>query len=291
MAAVGRESVEIRPLRGWIPVNAGELWRSRELIWLLALRDIRVRYKQSVLGVAWVVAPPLLTMLAFSVIFGALMGAAGRPTMPGVPYAISTFCALVPWQLFANSLRGSGNSLLANRNLILKVYFPRLAVPIVPVVVALIDFCAAFIVLLLLIAGHQLLGGFTFAPGPEVLLLPVLTLLAIVTSLSVSVWIAALGAVYRDFNLAGPFTVQLLMYATPVVYTFDSVSHVLGRWGAMLYGLNPMVGVVEGFRWALLGGAPPPPELFASACAVSVVTLVCGLHVFRRMEQVFVDLI
>lgn len=283
--------IEIRPPGGWAPADLRELWEYRDLIWILALRDIKVRYKQTALGIVWAVAPPLLTMIIFNVLFSVLLGAERRPTIPGVPYAVSTFCALVVWQLFANSLRNSGSSLLHNRGLITKVYFPRLVVPLAPVLAALVDFAVAFTVLLGLIAGYAAVADFEFSPGLGVLSLPVFILLAILTALSVSIWISALSAVYRDFNFVGPYTVQLLMYVTPVVYAYESIAPALGEWGSMMYGLNPMAGVVEGFRWSLLGTASPPWALLVSACGIDLLLLVAGLVFFRRMEQVIVDVI
>lgn len=275
--------VVIEPPRGLAAIDLAELWRSRELIGFLALRDVRVRYKQAALGVSWAVLQPLLTMVVFSVLFGFLMGADGRPGVEGVPYAVSTYCALVPWQLFATALSFSGNSIVQNQNLVTKVYFPRLVLPIAPIVAALVDFAAAFAVLLLMMLAYGI------APGPEIALLPLLILLTLATALAVSLWLSAANALYRDVRYALPFLTQLWFFVTPCVYTTDSVLGNSPPWAHWLYAANPMVGVVEGFRWALIGGpAPAPGALLTSSVAV-VLLLVGGAIYFRRMERVFAD--
>jgi lipopolysaccharide transport system permease protein len=268
---------------GWRLVDLAELWRHREVIGFLALRDLKARYKQSVLGVSWAILQPLLTMVVFATLFSALMGARGLPTLEGVPYAVSTFCALVPWQLFATSLRTSGNSLVVNQNLITKVYFPRLAAPIAPVLATLVDFALAFGVLALMIAAAGIV------PGVEVLALPAFTLLAVLAALAAALWLSAINALYRDVQHALPFLVQLWMFATPVVYTSDHVLPGAPGWVASLYGLNPMVAVVEGFRWSLLGGPAPNPTGLAGAVAVVGIALVGGAFFFRRLEREFAD--
>ncbi len=287
-AAGAREGMPvtvIEPHTGWVPVNLRELWRYRELLGFLALRDIKIRYKQAILGVGWAVLQPLMTMVVFNVLFGLLMGRNGRPSVEGVPYAVSTYCALVPWQLFATSLMQSGNSLVANQNLITKVYFPRLIAPMAPILAALVDFAIAFAVLF----GMMLWYG--IVPGPQVLLLPLLVGLAVATALGVSLWLSAMNAMYRDVKYVLPFLTQLWMYVTPVVYTTESIMGGQPTWVRVLYGLNPMAGVVEGFRWALLGrGEAPGLVLAASSVAVAVV-LVGGLYYFRRMERTFADVV
>jgi lipopolysaccharide transport system permease protein len=277
--------VEIRPRRGWVPVDLGELWRHRELIGFLALRDIKVRYKQSLLGISWAVLQPLATMVVFGVLFRALLGQERMPTPAGVPYAVSTYCALVPWQLFARSLQSSGDSLVANQHLITKVYFPRLAAPIAPLLAALVDFGCAFAVLL----GMMLVWG--IAPSAAALALPFFVLLAVATALAVSLWLSALGAIFRDVRHTLPFLVQTWMFATPVVYTTESILGGRPGWVQVLYGLNPMTGVIEAFRWALLGAAEPPWALLAGSVAVSSALLVSGLYFFRRLERTFADLV
>jgi len=286
-AALGEypETVVIRPHQGWVPIDLRELWRYRDLIGFLALRDIKIRYKQSLLGCAWAVLQPLLTMVVFTVLFGLLLGRERMPTVEGVPYAVSTYCALVPWQLFASAVSASGNSLIANQNLITKVYFPRLVAPIAPILAALVDFALAFGVLLLLMLAYGI------APGWGVLALPFFVLLAVATALSVSLWLSALNAIYRDVRHTIPFLVQLWMYVTPVVYTTASILHGRSDGLRALYGVNPMAGVVEGFRWALLGGESPPLLLLVPSLAVVGVLLVGGAFYFRRMERTFADLV
>jgi lipopolysaccharide transport system permease protein len=280
------ESIErtvIEPEEGWAPVDLAELWRYRELIGFLALRDVKVRYKQSLLGIGWAVLQPLFVMVVFSFLFGALLGPGRMPTPEGVPYAISTFCALVPWQLFAAALSSSGNSLVANQNLITKVYFPRLVAPIAPALGALVDFAVAFVVLL----GMMLVCG--LKPGVGILAVPLFALFAVAAALSVSLWLSALNAMYRDVRHVLPFLIQAWMFATPVVYTTASVMGDQPGWLQILYGLNPMAGVIEGFRWALLGGANPPWELLATSAGAVAALFVGGLFFFRRMERTFAD--
>jgi len=277
------ERVVIEPGKGWAPVDLAELWRYRELIGFLALRDVKVRYKQSLLGIGWAVLQPLFTMVVFTFLFSALLGPERMPTPDGVPYAISTFCALVPWQLFAAALSSSSNSLVANQNLITKVYFPRLVVPIAPALGALVDFAVAFVVLL----GMMVVCGLT--PGAGILAVPLFALFAVAAALSVSLWLSALNAMYRDVRHILPFLVQAWMFATPVVYTTASVMGGQPGWLRVLYGLNPMAGVIEGFRWALLGGANPPWDLLGTSAMAVAALFVGGLFFFRRMERTFAD--
>jgi lipopolysaccharide transport system permease protein len=276
-------TVVIQPHRGWVSIDLPELWRYRELIGFLALRDLKARYKQSFLGAAWAVLQPLVTMVVFTLLFGLLLGREDMPTMEGVPYAVSTYCALVPWQLFAAALTASGDSLVANQHLITKVYFPRLVVPLAPILAALVDFVLAFAVLL------GMMFAFGVTPGWGALALPLLTLLAVATALAVSLWLSALNALYRDVRHALPFLAQTWMFATPVVYTAASVLKGQPDWVRCVYGLNPMAGVVEGFRWALLGGSTPPWEALATSVVVVAVLLVGGALFFRRMERTFAD--
>ena len=277
----------IRPRRGWVAVNFRELWRFRDLVLQLAKREVVVRYKQTVIGTLWAVIQPLLMMLVFIFLTKVL----GRgPDEPGeAPYAVSTFTALVPWQLFANSLARSSESLVANQQLITKVYFPRLVIPIAPTLSACVDFAIAFVVLI----GMMLVYG--VMPTAAVLLLPLLVLLAAAASLSVSVWFAALTSLYRDFRFIVPFVVQLGMIVSSVVYETKEVASMLDSAGVpgliWLYKLNPMVGVIDGFRWALLGMADPPWAAMGVSVVVVAVMLVLGLLFFRRMERTFADLV
>jgi lipopolysaccharide transport system permease protein len=267
----------IEPSKGWVSLRLGALWRFRELLYFLIWRDVKVRYKQTLLGAAWAILQPLLTMVIFSVFFGKL---AGMPS-DGVPYPLFAYIALVPWTFFANGLTLSSNSLVSNRTLLRKGYFPRLVIPVSAVASGLIDFGIAFVVLLGLAAKY----GVT--PTVHVLWLPALVLLALVTALGVGLWFAALNVLYRDIQYIVPFLVQVWLYATPIVYPSSLVP---ARWRT-LYAINPMVGVVEGFRWALLGtGTAPGPMILVSA-VVSIAILIGGLFFFRRMEKSFSDVV
>jgi lipopolysaccharide transport system permease protein len=275
--------VVIEPRSGWAPLDLAGLWRYRELIAFLALRDLKVRYKQSALGVAWAVLQPLLTLAVFTGLFGALFGPDRMPGAAGVPYAVSTFCGLVPWQLFARAVTAGSESVVVNQALVTKVYFPRLAVPLAPVLAALLDFALAFAVL----AG--MLAWCGIAPGAGLVWLPLFVLLAIVAALGVALWLSAVNALYRDVRLALPFAVQLWMLCSPVVYAAPSLLEGRAPWVAFVYSLNPMAGVVEGFRWALLGGADPPAALLAGCVLSSALLLGSGLLVFGRLERRFAD--
>jgi lipopolysaccharide transport system permease protein len=269
----------IRPRSGWQPVDFAELWRFRELLWFLALRDIKVRYKQTALGAAWAIIQPLFTMLVFTLFFGQLAGLEKR-IEAGVPYSVYSFTALLPWQLFAFALTQASGSVVASRGLITKVYFPRLIVPIAPLLCGLLDFAIGLGFLALLMLWHGIL------PGWPVLLLPFFVLFALVASLAVSLWLSALNAVYRDVQYTLPFLTQFWLFLTPVAYPSSIVPE---RW-RWLYGLNPMVGVVDGFRWSLLGGPPPGPTVFVSALA-TIALLIGGLFYYRRMERTFADVV
>jgi lipopolysaccharide transport system permease protein len=275
--------VVIEARRGFVSLELGELWAYRDLVAFLALRDVRARYKQSLLGAAWALLQPLCTMIVFSALFGLLLGRSHMPGVAGVPYEISTFSALVPWQLFATSLVASGNSLVQNQALITKVYFPRLAAPIAPILAACVDFALALGVLL----AMMLAAGIT--PGLSALWLPAFALLAALCALAASLWLAALNALYRDVRHALPFLAQLWMVATPVVYAADRVLSGRPGWLRALYSLNPMAGVVEGFRFALLGTPPPSAELLIGACTSVALLLVGGAFFFRRLEQGLAD--
>ncbi len=278
-----RPRVVIEPRRGLVPLELGELWAYRDLVAFLALRDVRARYKQSLLGVAWALLQPLCTMLVFSALFGLLLGRSRMPGVQGVPYEVSTFCALLPWQLFATSLVASGNSLVQNQALITKVYFPRLAAPIAPILAACVDFVLALGVLL----AMMLAAGIT--PGASVLWLPAFALLAALSALGVSLWLSALNTRYRDVRHALPFLTQLWMIATPVVYASERLLAGRPEWVRWLLAMNPMAAVVEGFRFALLGTAPPASELLLGSTLVVAMLLVGGGFFFRRMEQGFAD--
>jgi lipopolysaccharide transport system permease protein len=261
---------------GWVAIDFAELWRYRELIVFYAIRDIKVRYKQTLLGVAWAVLQPVLTMLVFSIFFGKL---AGVPS-DGIPYPIFAYCGLVPWQLFAYALTQSSNRIVEDAQVVTKVYFPRLIVPLASVIAGLIDFTIALGTL----AAMMLYYGIPL--GWAILTLPFFTLLALMAALAVGLWLSALNVRYRDVRYTIPFLAQFWLFVTPVAY---SSSLVPPQWQA-LYGINPMVGVVNGFRWALLGKTPPDPMLLVSVSATAVL-LIGGLYYFRRMEKSFADII
>ena len=277
--------VVIAPTSGWVPIDLRELWSYRELAWALAMREVLVRYKQSVLGAAWAVLQPTLTMVVFTLLFGTLFGKGNLPTAEGVPYAVSTYCALLPWQLFAQAVTRASQSIVNNQNLITKIYFPRLIIPLAPVIAALVDFAVAFVVLALLMVWYGIV------PGPGVVWLPLLVLFAVLSSLAFSVWLAAVNAVHRDVQYVVPFLVQLMMYVSPILYTADSVLKGKPAWVQFVYGLNPMAGVAEGFRWALLGTPPPGTLVMASSVVAVALTLIAGLFYFKRMERSFADVV
>lgn len=255
-----------------------DLWRYRELFYFLAWRDILVRYKQTFIGVAWSVLRPFLTMVAFTIVFSKL----AKLPSNGVPYPILVFAALLPWQFFSNSLSEASNSLINNSNLLTKVYFPRLIVPTSSVIVSLVDFCISLVILSLL------MGWYGFVPGLQILSLPLFFLLALFASFGFSLWLAALNVKYRDFRYVVPFIVQFGLYISPVGFSSSIVPE---KW-RLLYSLNPMVGVIDGFRWGLLGGNIPlnTPGLLLSS-TVSLVVFISGLLYFRNMERNFADVI
>ena len=267
----------IEPSRGWLSLKLGEVWQYRELLYFLAWRDVKVRYKQAGLGIAWAVLQPLITMVIFSVIFGRL----AKLPSDGIPYPIFSYTALVPWRLFSDSLSRAGASVVGNSQLVTKVYFPRLIVPISSVGACLVDFAISFVMLI----GLMVFYGIT--PTWAVVTLPVFVLFTVVTALAVSLWLSALNVQYRDVQHAIPFLVQAWMYASPVAYSAELIP--TGIW-RFIYGLNPMAGVIQGFRWALLGASPPDVMMLASVVMV-VILLVGGLFYFRRMERTFADVI
>jgi lipopolysaccharide transport system permease protein len=269
--------ISIRPSRGWSSLNLRDLWEYRELLYFLTWRDIKVRYKQTLLGASWAILQPFFTMVVFSLFFGRL---AGVPS-DNIPYPIFSYAALVPWQFFANGLTNSSNSLVASANLITKVYFPRLVVPISAVLAGAVDFVLAFVVLLAMMLFYGI------APTTQVVWLPLLLLLALVTSLGVGLWLTAMNVQFRDVRYAVPFIVNAWMFATPIAYP----SSLLDEPWRTVYGINPMAGVVEGFRWALLGTDPGPGPMVLVSAFVAVVLLVSGTFYFRRMERTFADVI
>ena len=267
----------IEPSNGFVSLKLGELWAARELIYFLILRDVKVRYKQTALGVAWAVIQPVMTMVVFSVFFGKL----AKLTSDGLPYPIFAFAALVPWTLFANGLTQGTNSLVGSSNLIKKVYFPRLVIPLATVLAGVVDFVIAFGVLLVLMLIYGV------APTVNALWLPAFLLLTLVSSLGVSLWLSALNVEYRDVKYVIPFLTQIWMFATPIAYS----SSLLSEPWRTVYGLNPMVGVVEGFRWALLGTDTQPGFMILVSSVASMLILISGAFYFRRMEKTFADVV
>jgi lipopolysaccharide transport system permease protein len=268
--------IRIEPTTGWVSLKLRELYAYRELLGFLIWRDIKVRYKQTALGAAWAIIQPLLTMLVFSLFFGRL----AKVPSDGMPYPIFAFTALVPWMLFAHGLAQASTSVVDSANLIKKVYFPRLAIPIATVLSGVVDFALSFLVLLVLMAWYGI------APTWNMVWLPAFILLSITTSLGVGLWISALNVQFRDFRYIVPFLVQFWMFATPIAYS----SSLLREPWTTVYGLNPMAGVVTGFRWAMLGTSSPGPIVFASAAA-STVILIGGAFYFRRTERTFADVV
>jgi len=267
----------IEPTRGWAPLQLAKLWQYRELVYFLAWRDVKVRYKQTALGAAWAIIQPLLTMAVFSIIFGRV---AHLPS-DGVPYPLFTFTALLPWTYFAYVLQESGNSVLNNARMMSKVYFPRLALPLSTALAGLVDFAIAFAVLV----GMLLLFG--VHPGPRILALPLFLLLAVAVSMAVGIWLSGLSAQYRDIKYVIPFLTQIWLLVSPVAYGTGLVKGKL----ALIYAFNPMSGVIEGFRWAILGVGVGPGLALLPSLSATLVLLVGGLYYFRRMEQTFADLV
>jgi lipopolysaccharide transport system permease protein len=267
--------LRIEPSKGWVSLQLSHLWEYRELLYFLIWRDIKVRYKQTALGAAWAVLQPFFTMVVFSLFFGKL----AKIPSDGVPYPIFAFAALVPWTFFAQGLAQSSDSLVGSANLIRKVYFPRLVIPIASVMGGMVDFAIAFTVLLGMMVFYGVL------PTANVFWLPLLLLLALTTSLGVGLWLSALNVKFRDVRYTVPFLVQFWMFSTPIAYS----SSMLPEPWRTVYGINPMAGVVEGFRWALLGTGTQPGMMVAVSAIVASALLVSGAFYFRRMEKTFAD--
>jgi homopolymeric O-antigen transport system permease protein len=270
-------TIVIRPSQGWIALKLADIWEYRELLYFLVWRDIKVRYKQTALGAAWAIIQPFFSMVVFSLFFGKL----AKMPSDGIPYPIFAYSALVPWTYFAGALSQSANSLVDSANLIRKVYFPRLTIPIANTLAGLVDFCLAFLVLLGLMFWYGIM------PTARLLWLPLFLLLALVTALAVGLWLSVLNVEYRDVKYTIPFLTQFWMFATPIVYP----SSLLKEPWRTVYGLNPMVGVVEGFRWALLGTKTAPGPMIAVSAIAAMVLLIGGAFYFRRMEKTFADVV
>lgn len=269
--------VTLSPSKGWLGIDLRELWHYRELIYFLTWRDIKVRYKQATLGIAWAILQPMLTTAITSVVFGYLL----KVDSGSLPYPVFTLAALLPWHLFQLSLQKSSISLVGNANLITKIYFPRIIIPLSSVLAVLVDFAISLILLFVVMLFYKL--PFTW----NILWLIPLTLLSILAALAVGLWLSALNVQYRDIQQMVPFLLQIWMYATPIVYPITIIPEGTIRY---LYSLNPMVGVVQGFRWALFGGSPPNMTLLFSSAAV-ILLLISGLFFFRRMEKTFADVV
>jgi len=263
--------------KGWIPLRLGEVWKFRELLYFLIWRDVSVRYKQTLFGVAWAVMQPLFTMVVFSLFFGRL----AKMPSDGVPYPVFSYAALVPWTFFANGLAQITNSLLRDTNLVTKVYLPRLVIPLAAALGGLVDFAVSFVVLLGLMVFYRI------PVTANIVFLPLLVLLAVATSVGVGLWLSALNVQFRDVRYILPFIVQAWLFATPVVYP----SSLLPAHWRVVYGLNPMAGVVEGFRWALLGTHTGPGPMIGVSALTVLVLLLTGAFYFRRMESKFADVV
>lgn len=270
-------TIQIEPSKGWVFLKLHDLWEYRELLYFLAWRDIKVRYKQTVLGAAWAIIQPFSTMVVFSIFFGRL----AKMPSDGIPYPIFAYCALLPWSYFAGALDRAGNSLVGSANLVTKVYLPRLILPLSATMAGLLDFAIAFVVLIAMMIFY----GIT--PTSAVWTLPFFLLLALATSLGVGLWLSALNVQYRDVRYTIPFLTQFWLFASPVAYPSSLVPE---QW-RVLYGLNPMAGVIEGFRWALLGKGSGPGPMLAVSVLVTAVLLVSGAYYFRRMEKTFADVV
>jgi len=268
----------IRPSKGWSALRLHELWEYRELLYFLSWRDIKVKYKQAALGATWAIIQPFMTMVAFTLFFGNL----ANMQSDGVPYPIFSYTALIPWTFFAGGLTQAANSLVADANLVRKIYYPRLLSPMSAIVSALPDFFLAFIILI----GMMIFYGISPNPLTLLLLIPLL-LLTIITALGIGLWLAALNVEYRDIRYTLPFLVQFWLFITPIAYPSSLIDE---PWRT-IYGLNPMAGVVEGFRWVLLGSGNPPGLMFLVSTLVAVLVLIGGLFYFRRMERTFGDVI
>ena len=269
--------IVIEPSRGWFSLHLNELWQYRELLYFLAWRDIKVRYKQTVLGAAWAIIQPFLTMVVFTLFFGKL----AKVPSEGVPYPVFSYAGLLPWTFFAQAMNQSSDSLVGNAYLITKVYFPRLAVPLSATLAPFVDFCIAFMVLIGMMFYYQIF------PTGTLVWLPAFLLLAFATSLGAGLWLSALNVQYRDVRYTVPFLTQIWLFATPVIYPSSAVH---GPWRIIL-GLNPMTGVVEGFRWALLGIGAAPGGMIYTSMGVTLLLIITGAIYFKRMEKTFADIV
>jgi len=270
-------TVIIRPSAKFATLNLRDIWQSRELVYFLTWRDLKVRYKQTILGASWAILKPFLSMVVFSIFFG---GLAKMPS-DNIPYPIFSYAALLPWTLFSGGFSDAAKSLVSNSNMITKIYFPRAILPLSAVLGNIVDFFIAFVVLLLMMLFYHI------APTTAVWTLPLFFIQALVASLGVGLWLAAMDVLYRDVNYVVGFLTQLWMFITPIVYSNSLVSP---KW-QVVYALNPMTGVVDGFRWALLGTAAPDTTTFVVSAGISIIFLITGMFYFRHMERQFADMV
>jgi len=278
MAATNEpRTITIRPSKGWAALNLKDLWNYRELIYFFTWRDLKVRYKQTLLGASWAVLQPFLTMVVFSVFFGGL----AKVPSDGVPYPIFSYTALLPWTLFSKAMQDASRSLVSSANIISKVYFPRLILPLATVLAGVVDFLIAFVVLLAMMLYYGI------RPTANVWTLPLFVLLALITAIGVGLWLSALNVMYRDVGYVIPFLTQFWMYITPIAYPASMVPE---KW-KFLYALNPLTGVVEGFRWALLGTGEGPGTSLLISASIAILLTITGLFYFRRMERKFADMV
>jgi len=270
-------AIRIEPSKGWVSLKLKELWEYRELLYFLTWRDIKVRYKQSILGASWAIIQPFFTMVVFSIFFGQL----AKIPSDGIPYPIFSYTALVPWAFFSNGLNQASNSLVSSSNLIKKIYFPRLAMPIASVLGGFVDFALAFIMLI------GMMFYYDMGLGINIFWLPFFLILAFVTSLGTSLWLSAMYVQFRDVRHIIPFLTQIWLFATPIAYP----SSLLSEPWRTIYGINPMAGVVEGFRWALLASGQTPGPIIIVSSFAALILLISGAFYFRRMEKSFADVV
>ncbi len=277
------EVLYLKPSSGWTAINLVEIWRYRELIYFLIWRDIKVRYKQTMLGAAWAIIQPFFTMVVFTIFFGRL----AKVPSDNVPYPIFSYTALLPWGMFTKALSDAGRSMISHRAMITKVYFPRLVIPMSSVLSGVVDFAIAFVVLIGMMIYYNTMPGseYQIHITGAIWLLPLFLLLALVTALGVGLWLSALNVIYRDINYIIPFLTQFWLFITPIAYPSSLIPE---RW-RLIYALNPMTGVVEGFRWALLGTETAPGPMLAVSTTIALIVLITGLFYFRRMERTFAD--
>lgn len=271
------QSVRIEPARGWFDLQLADVWAYRELLYFFVWRDLKVRYKQTAIGAVWAVLQPFMTMLVFTLFFGKL----AKISTQGLPGPVFYYCALLPWTYFASALQSATNVVVEQQRVITKIYFPRLVLPFSAVISGLVDFAISFVMVLVLMAYYHI------APTRAVLFLPLFLLLSVATALAIGLWLAAMNALYRDVRYVVPFLVQFWMFASPVAYPSTLVPE---RW-RWIYGLNPMAGVIEGFRWSLTGHGLPPGPLLAASTAVVGVFLIGGLIYYRAMEGTIADVV